>query len=603
MLIGQPFGAVEAQQFSMYAMKLLRRLYSLHLKMVGAFQYTHWVRKHEKEIIRYEGSADTKVSILIPVYNTDPNFLRDCIKSVLNQSYTNVEVCIANDCSTKKSTLEILDWASDDCRVKIAHREVNGHISAATNSALELATGEWIAMLDHDDLLHRHAISEIVAAIQEHPKAELIYSDEDKITAAGKRFSPFFKPDFSFDLLRSQNYLNHLTVYRASTIRALSGWRTGFEGSQDYDLNLRLVECLGSDQIVHIPKVLYHWRAVAGSVARAGDQKPYALLSAKRALSEHSIRMGLDAIVERVTKTQFFRLSPALPATASVSVILSLRPTAQDISEKVQRFLSSLDGPVIELIVLHEPTAIGSISTLLSHLDHCAALSISCIPVTDNWPAAVNTAANRAKGTILCFVSGTVQSAKKSWIGQLAAMALQSGVGCVGAKLIESDFTVHSAGIVVGVGGSAAFAHANFPADSSGYFSRLNVRHNVSAVSSRCMVTPREAFVQSGAFNEELEMGILNDIDLSLRMRIAGRRHIICPDVVLLNSDDTSPRRFDVAHENDVFPRDYDRLRRAWSKAILRDPYYSVNHNSSVADFRLGCGTSRSPDIVQKSSN
>ena len=213
-----------------------------------------------------------------------------------------------------------------DSRIKVTFRQQNGHISAATNSAFELAEGDWIALLDHDDVLRPHALAEVALEIARHPDAELIYSDEDKLDARGKRYDPYFKPDFSRELFRSQNYLNHLTVHRAANIRAVGGWRTGFEGSQDYDISLRILERIDARNIRHIPKVLYHWRAVEGSTAASGGEKSYAYDAGMRALKEHVARSGLAATVEAAPDTPFYRLRFAVPDPAPlVSLIIPTR--------------------------------------------------------------------------------------------------------------------------------------------------------------------------------------------------------------------------------------------------------------------------------------
>ena len=267
------------------------------------------------------------ISVLMPVYNTPGPLLQAAIESVRRQIYGNWQLCIADDCSTSPHVRRILSrYAAEDSRIKVTYRTRNGHISEATNSAFELAEGEWLALLDHDDLLRSHALAEVALEIDRHPEAELIYSDEDKLDAKGKRYEPNFKPDFSRELFRSQNYLNHLTVHRAKNVRAVGGWRQGFEGSQDYDLSLRIFERVDARNIRHIPKILYHWRAVKGSTASSGGEKSYAYEAGLRALQEHVSRMKLDAAVEPVPDVPFYRLRFAVPEPRPlVSLIIPTR--------------------------------------------------------------------------------------------------------------------------------------------------------------------------------------------------------------------------------------------------------------------------------------
>ncbi|MGD9846138.1 MAG: glycosyltransferase, partial [Variibacter sp.] len=267
------------------------------------------------------------ISVLMPVYNTPERLLCEAIESVKAQAYPHWELCIADDASTAPHVHRILRrYAKNDTRIKVAFREINGHICHASNSALDLVTGEWIALLDHDDVLRPHALYEVARTINLHPDTELIYSDEDKIDESGRRYDAFFKPDFSIEMFRSQNYFNHLTVHRAANVRAVGGWRAGFEGSQDYDLNLRIIETTTADRIRHIPKILYHWRAVSGSTAVSASEKGYAWEAGRRALETHLTRVGLDGVVKEIPSVPFYRLCPSIPEPQPlVSLIVPTR--------------------------------------------------------------------------------------------------------------------------------------------------------------------------------------------------------------------------------------------------------------------------------------
>ncbi|MGH8544972.1 MAG: glycosyltransferase, partial [Gammaproteobacteria bacterium] len=305
-------------------------------QMTKPAEYQSWIQRHDQltEVKltglrrRLEALDDPPlISVVMPVHNTPEKLLREAIESVRAQIYDRWELCIADDCSTELHVRKILDeYAKDDPRIKVVYRDENGHISRATNSAFDLASGSWVALLDHDDLLRPHSLAEVVLEIADHPDTELIYSDEDKLDAEGRRYDPYFKPEFSRELFRSQNYLNHLTVHRAENIRAVGGWRPGFEGSQDYDLNLRILECIDMASIRHVPKILYHWRAVEGSVATSNDEKNYANTAALRALEEHVARLDLPAKVEPAPGTPFYRLRFSVPEPQPlVSLIIPTR--------------------------------------------------------------------------------------------------------------------------------------------------------------------------------------------------------------------------------------------------------------------------------------
>lgn len=549
-------------------------------------------RLYRSRIPKYEAcfelelpNADIKVSLLITTYNTEPNLLRRCIQSALHQTYSNLEVCIADDCSQRIETLRVIEEAKADPRVKVMFRAQNGHIAAATNTAFSLASGEWVAVLDHDDVLHPSAIAEVVHAIHRNPAAHLLYSDEDKIDLKERRFAPFFKPAFSLELLRSQNYINHLAVYRAEVVKRLGGWREGFAGSQDYDLNLRIAEQVEADEIVHIPKILYHWRAIPGSTALSSEQKSYAYDAGRKALVEHAKRLRVNADVREVPGTSYYRVAPRLPAPAPlVSIIVDAAPNSGVFDAQMTELFSKTSYSDIEVIMIRRDTP---------RLDRFQTIkgTRAIRFVTANDPSQLAAAQNRAvaiaRGELICFLGGALVPQNSNWLGELVAAALLDGVGCVGPKLIY-DRTVHSAGIALSGGVRRGLGHCyqHFRNGFSGHFARLKLTHNVAAVSSQCLVTRKNQFEKVGGFNEKICRGVLNDVDLALRMRCVGLRHVIEPTVELAFPKKRSPPEH-TALENVAFENDYIVLLEAWGDRLRKDPYSPSNQASSVKGSSL----------------
>ncbi len=392
------------------------------------------------------------ISVLMPVYNTNEGDLRDALESVLAQIYPNWELCIADDASTKAGVCQILaEYCARDARIKVARRKTNGHIAAASNTALELVSGEWTALLDHDDILRPHALAEVALEIARHPECELIYSDEDKLGPDGKRLDPFFKPDFSRELFRSQNYLNHLTVHRTKNIRAVGGWRTAYNGSQDYDLNLRIFERIEPSQIRHIPKILYHWRVSTGSTAGGTRLKNYAYANGLKALSEHISRCGLDASVAAAPGVPYFRLRHALPDPLPlVSLIIPTRDGANLLRRCIRSIRDKTTYANFEIIVIDNGSSDREALDYLREIEEIAGVRVLRYDRPFNFSAINNFAVAEAAGSIVGLINNDIEVISPDWLGEMVSWAIQPDVGCVGAKLIYANETIQHAGVILG---------------------------------------------------------------------------------------------------------------------------------------------------------
>ena len=394
------------------------------------------------------------ISVIMPVYNPPVHLLRSAVDSVRNQIYRNWELCIADDCSTDPQVVHFLDeCATLDERIKIVRRHENGHISAASNSALAVATGQWVAPLDHDDLLAEHPLALVALTLSEHEDAGLVYSDEDKLDESGGRSDPFFKPDFDPLLLLGQNFVNHLSVIRKDLVDQVGGYREGYEGSQDWDLILRVSELLGEEQVLHIPHVLYHWRVHAGSTASVVSAKPYAIGAGQRAVVDHIQRTGRSARVTRIGKSGHNQVRWELPnPPPRVSIIVPTRD-GRLLDRCIDSLLDFTTYPDFEVVV------VDNSSRSLPTLEYLNAYDDRLTVIRDerpfNYAAINNYAVERTSGDVVCLLNDDTEVISGDWLTEMVSQLVQPGIGAVGAKLYYSDWRIQHAGVVLGVGGVA----------------------------------------------------------------------------------------------------------------------------------------------------
>lgn len=523
----------------------------------------------------------------MPVYNTPEAYLYEAIESVRQQLYTHWQLCIADDCSSLAHVQKILKkYAELDKRINVIFRKENGHIANATNSAFELATGEWIALLDHDDVLRPNALAEIAFEINQHPGSEIIYSDEDKLDQNHNRYDPYFKPDFSRELFRSQNYLNHLTVIRAQNIRGVRGWRPGFEGSQDYDLVLRIFERIDPKNIRHIPKILYHWRAAEGSTASSGGAKDYAFSNGLKALQEHVERLKLPARAEAAPNAPFYRLRFNIPTPAPlVSIIIPTRNKVDLLRNCVTSIRNLTTYPAYELIIVDNGSDDPETLEYLAEIDQFKNCRVLRYEKPFNYSAINNFAVEHSNAALVALVNNDIEVISPSWLTEMVSWAIQEDIGCVGAKLYYADGTLQHGGVILGLGGVAGHSHKHFPRDHPGYFFRLKIVQNLSAVTAACLVVRREIFEQIGGLNEENLPVSFNDVDFCLKVRDAGYLNVWTPYAELYHLESVS-RGFDTDPENMARAhREADYMRSKWRLVETEDPYYSVNLTKAYENF------------------
>lgn len=534
--------------------------------------------------------AQPLISVLLPVYNPDLRLLEAAIDSIENQIYEGWELCLADDASTDPKVRPFLERkAQDDSRIKLTFRERNGHISACTNSALQLATGEWCALLDQDDAFAEQALAFVALEIDEHPDAGLIYSDEDKIDENGARSNPFFKTDWNPELFLGQNYINHLGVYRAELLRAIGGFREGFEGSQDYDLALRCIDGLRPEQVRHIPRILYHWRAVAGSLAAVADAKPYAKEAARRAIADHLQRKGIAGRVkpcpENVESHRVvYELGDSAPL---VSIIIPMRDRVELIERCIASIREQTDYLSIEFVIVDN----GSVETRTLKFLQTIAQQSGPRVVRDegafNFSRLINRGAAAARGEVLLFLNNDIEANERGWLREMVSHAMRNGIGPVGARLWYPDGTLQHGGVILGLGGVAGHAFPRIPRGHAGYFNRAWLQQNCSAVTGACLLVRRKVFEEAGGFDETNLAISFNDVDFCLRLKAAGLLSVWTPYANLIHHESASRGHLLTPEEQAQFAREAAFMQRKWGLDLLRDPFYNPNLSLNLPGFEL----------------
>ncbi|MBE7942570.1 MULTISPECIES: glycosyltransferase [Ramlibacter] len=534
-----------------------------------------------------ESKVWPRISVLMPVYNAQETHLRRAIESVLNQLYGHWELCIADDCSTDPKIRAILqEYANRDDRIRVVYRSENGHISAATNSALEVASGEFVALLDHDDELHPLALYRIGCVLSDDPEIDLIYTDEDKIDAQGRRSDPYFKCDFNYELLLSHNMICHLGVYRRSTALAIGGFRLGFEGAQDYDFALRFLETIGTARVKHIPEILYHWRMHEQSTAAAADAKPYAVVAAERAIQEHLNRVGLKGEVGQAPEAPgMHRVRFSEPQSEpSVDIVIPTRDRADLLSIALSSIFGKTQYDNFQVIVVDNGSQEKESLDLIEEWVARGRVRVLRVDEPFNFSRLNNVAVQQSKADLVCLLNNDIEIIEGDWLREMVSHAIRPGVGCVGARLWYPDGTLQHGGVVLGIGGVAGHAHKRWPRGDAGYFGRAVLLQSFSAVTAACLMVRREIFDQVGGLDEKLRVAF-NDVDFCLRVRKAGYRNVWTPYAQLVHHESVSRGLEDNPEKQRRFSEEVAFMKERWGKELVTDPMYSVNLTLEREDF------------------
>ena len=567
----------------------------LHRGQRSSDDYADWVdlfdhlRNDERERLSASVAslpAQPTISIVMPVYNTPTKWLKRCIDSVRAQTYPHWQLCIADDASPNRHVRPLLEkYAASDPRIKVVFRESNGHISEATNSALQLASGDYIALLDHDDELPPHALHLVAMTLAENPDFKLIYSDEDKIDENGRRFDPYFKPDWNPDLLRAQNYICHLGVYARALVQAVGGFRKGFEGSQDYDLALRCIEQLKPEEIGHIPHVLYHWRAISGSTALGMGEKNYAAEAGRRALEEHLARTGQAGTAQ--VQRAGYRVQYPLPVPEPrVSLIIPTRDRVDLLRMCIGSILAKTDYAHYEIVIVDNQSTDPETLAYFGEIQHDSRVRVLPYDAPFNYSRINNFAASQCEGEIVGLVNNDIEVIHADWLSEMVSQAIRTEIGAVGAMLYYPDDTIQHAGVVIGIGGVGGHAYLSMPRGHQGQMSRANLLQNLSAVTAACLLVRRSVFDEVGGLDEGLQIAF-NDVDFCLRVRAAGYRNLWTPYAELYHHESASRGYEDTPEKQARFNREVAYIQARWGEALITDPAYNPNLTLNGHNFEL----------------
>ena len=566
------------------------------VKLTERFQaddvdYEQWYENHKALPEELEKQKNEKwkrkplISIVVPVYNTPQVFLRQMIESVQNQSYSEWELCIGNASPENKEMKKILEEYKNDARIKEVEIPENKGISQNTNRAMEIASGEWIGLLDHDDLLAPNALYEIAKAVNEHPDAEVIYTDEDKVTTDLKEhFQPHLKPDFNLDLLRSNNYICHFFVASRDLIKRVGGFRPEFNGAQDYDLILRCTE--QAKQIVHIPKILYHWRVHKASTADNPASKMYAFDAGKRAIEEHLVRCRTKGTVQHTKDLGFYRVKYEVCGEPLVSIIIPNK----DQSEALKKCLDSIREKTsyrnYEIIIVEnnseEPETFAFYKKIAGEK-----IKIVTWEGEFNYSAINNFGVRHARGDYLLLLNNDVEIINGDWLTEMLSHCQRKEVGIVGAKLYYPDNTIQHAGIIIGIGGVAGSVFVGLPRAFSGYLHKASIQLDLSAVTAACMLIKRSVFEQVGGLEEKLKVAF-NDVDFCLRVREKGYLVVYDPYAELYHYESKTRGAEDTKEKIRRFQTEIEYMRSHWIGLLKKgDPYYNCNLSLTKWDYSL----------------
>jgi GT2 family glycosyltransferase len=532
------------------------------------------------------------ISILMPVYNTPEQWLTRAIESVTAQVYPDWQLCISDNASTEPHVRETLErYRSRDERIRVVYRDTNGHISANTNSALALATGDYVSLLDSDDELTPHALFWVVNEILDYPDADIVYSDEDKLDADGRRYEPYFKPDWNPALILSANYVSHLGTYRRSLIEQVGGFRVGFEGSQDHDLLLRCADASAPERIRHIPRVLYHWRSIPGSTASAEamDAKPYAWHAASAAIVEHLQRHGVAAKVEPALRIYYQVHYPTPAVLPKISILMPSACNLNLLKPCMESLFARTTYPDFEVLLVvssirFENAAQREYLEQLKSNPKIRILRYEDRPYNFSWLN--NWAESQCSGEVLCFMNDDIEVVTPDWLEKLLARLTLDKVGAVGPMLYYPDDRIQHAGVILGVGGVAGHGFIRMPRGSDGYFGRAGLEQDLSCVTAACMLMRRDAFQALNGFNEDLSVAF-NDVDLCVRLRNAGWRIIWTPQVELIHHESATLGRHDSPERQTQFRREVKLMRDLWGAELDSDPFYNPNLSLQTNRFTL----------------
>ena len=561
-----------------FAKKIKGDSSNLYYNPYNKKDYNKWFKENyvieDYKKLKYE----PLISIVIPVYNIERKFLVDCLDSILQQNYENYEVCLADDNSTSAETIDTLkEYEKKDKRIRVVYRKKNGHISKATNSAIKIARGEYIALMDDDDVITKDALYQFVKLLNEHPNADLVYSDEDKMEMDGTLCDPHFKPDYAPDTLYGGNYICHFSIYRKKIIDEIGGFRDDFVGAQDYDLVLRFVE--KTKNIYHISKILYHWRKVPGSTAVTIDNKEYAIENGRRAVEESLERRGLKGNVTVPIKSAHYIVEYDVIGNPLVSIIVPTKDCSEMLNKCLKSIYEKSTYKNYEIIVVNNKSKDKNTLKLFEQYkkkhDNFKVMDAS---YEFNYSKMNNDAVQVAKGEYVLLLNNDTEVITNNWIELMLGYAMQNHVGAVGAKLLYPDLTVQHGGIVLGVGGIAANVFSNVDSENYGVFGRLLIPYDYSAVTAACLMVKKDKYLSVNGLDESLKVAY-NDVDFNMKLLSQGYYNVFLPNVNLFHYESKSRGMDTTIEKKRRLQEERKIMIDKWGKKLKNDKFYNKNYS------------------------
>lgn len=532
-----------------------------------------------------------KFSIITPIYKPNLIHFQAMLDSVFNQSYCNWQLVLVDDNSNCLGVETLLKQAGLDKRVRIVRRQINGHISAASNDGLAVSDGDFIVLLDHDDLLQKDALKAVALYLQLNPDANILYSDEDKINEQGGFEQAHYKPKWSPDLLYSHNYVCHLGVYRKALLNEIGGFRLGVEGSQDYDLLLRAVKQCKEQGIIHIPYVLYHWRIAQGSTALAGSEKSYTDDAGLKALTDYFANgdsFNGEVSVESGLLSNTYKVNWPIPKEQPlVSIIIPTKNGLELVKQCIDSIYSHTDYGNFEILLVDNQSDEAESLNYFQRLAVENKIRLLAYDQPFNYSAINNYAVTQAKGNVIVLMNNDIEVLSSSWLTEMVSHCLREDIGCVGAKLYYPNETIQHGGVVLGIGGVAGHSHKYFPKEHPGYFKRLKITQNFSAVTAACLAVRKSVFEQVGGLNEKELTIAFNDVDFCLKVQQAGLRNLWSPYVEMIHHESVSRGGEDTPEKVARFNKEVAYMQQTWNDILANDPCYNPWLSQTREDFSL----------------
>ena len=579
-----------------------------YLKHYGPKEF--WIRLHERfepEEVPYgpwyeayipdEETLETQrkhkfdykplISIAVPAYQTPVEFLKQMIESLISQTYSEWELCIANASPDNEEMQKVLaDYSARDSRVRFCNLKENLGIAENTNQAFAMAKGEFMGLLDHDDLLAPNALYEIVKALQDHPEADALYTDEDKVTTElDEHFQPHLKPDFNLDLLRSNNYICHFFVVRRSIVEKAGGFRKEFDGAQNYDFIFRCTE--NAREVLHVPEILYHWRTHKASTADNPASKMYAFEAGKRAIEANLERTGTKGIVSHTRDLGFYRVKYPVQGNPLVSVIIPNKDEKETLQTCLEMLEKNTSYQNFEIIIIENNSTTDEIFKYYKELSKDPRIHLLRWGKEFNYSAINNFGVAHAKGEYLLFLNNDVKAINPDWMEEMLGVCQRPEVGGVGAKLIYPDNTIQHAGCVIGMGGIAGHMFVDMPADRTGYLHKASLLQDMSAVTAACLMMKKNVFEEAGGFTEDLAVAF-NDVDLCLKVRKNDHLIVYDPYARLYHMESKTRGAEDSKEKIRRFQTEIEYMRCHWLDILKNgDPYYNKNLSLTKWNYSL----------------